>query len=81
MTINIAPVEERLAMAQTVTNQPDGPGKRIGKRGELTMIGNFLSPRRFSNLCSFFGESAMICPSAEIQSGQVLSARHWPISP
>jgi hypothetical protein len=30
---------ERTAMAQTVTNQPDGPGKRIGKRGELTLIG------------------------------------------
>jgi hypothetical protein len=29
-------------VAQTVTNQPDGPGKRIGKRGELTMIGNVL---------------------------------------
>lgn len=33
-------LEERLAMAQTITDQPDGPGKRIGKRGELTMIGN-----------------------------------------
>ncbi|MFB9952893.1 hypothetical protein ACFFP0_28960 [Rhizobium puerariae] len=42
MTTNIAPLEDRLAMAQTVTNQPDGPGKRIGKRGELTMIGNVL---------------------------------------
>ncbi|MBZ9988170.1 hypothetical protein LB572_13820 [Mesorhizobium sp. BH1-1-5] len=40
MTTDIAPVEERLVMAQTVTNQPDGPGRRIGKRGELTMIGN-----------------------------------------
>ena len=37
---NILPLEERLAMAQTMTDQPDGPGKRIGKRGELTMIGN-----------------------------------------
>ncbi|UXT97939.1 hypothetical protein [Agrobacterium tumefaciens] len=42
MSDNIAPLEARLAMAQTVTNQPDGPGKRIGKRGELTMIGNVL---------------------------------------
>ncbi len=39
---DIAPLEERLAVAQTVTDQPDGPGKRIGKRGELTMIGNVL---------------------------------------
>ena len=31
---------ERTAMAQKVTRQPDGPGKRIGKRGELTGIGN-----------------------------------------
>lgn len=30
---------ERTAMAQKVTRQPDGPGKRIGKRGELTGIG------------------------------------------
>lgn len=29
---------ERTAVAQVVTNQPDGPGKRIGKRGELTLI-------------------------------------------
>jgi hypothetical protein len=33
---------EKTAVAQIVTNQPDGPGKRIGKRGELTMIGNVL---------------------------------------
>jgi len=30
---------ERTATAQVVTRQPDGPGKRIGKRGELTGIG------------------------------------------
>jgi hypothetical protein len=30
---------ERQAMAQTVTNQPDGPGKRIGKRGEIILFG------------------------------------------
>jgi hypothetical protein len=30
---------ERTAMAQKVTRQPDGPGLRIGKRGELTGIG------------------------------------------
>jgi deferrochelatase/peroxidase EfeB len=30
---------ERTAMAQTVTRQPDGPGKRIGRRGELSGIG------------------------------------------
>src|SRR5262245_3098332 len=30
---------ERTAMAQVVTHQPDGPGRRIGKRGELTAIG------------------------------------------
>lgn len=33
---------ERTAMAQTVTPQPDGPGLRIGTRGELNMIGNVL---------------------------------------
>ncbi|WP_153799983.1 hypothetical protein [Foetidibacter luteolus] len=27
--------------SQHVTTQPDGPGLRIGKRGELTMIGQF----------------------------------------
>ena len=31
---------ERTAVAQEITDQPDGPGKRIGKRGELTLIGN-----------------------------------------
>jgi len=31
-----------VAAEQTVGNQPDGPGKRIGKRSELTMIGNVL---------------------------------------
>ncbi len=31
---------ERTAVAVKITDQPDGPGKRIGKRGELTMIGN-----------------------------------------
>jgi hypothetical protein len=30
---------ERSAIAQEVTRQPDGPGRRIGKRGELTGIG------------------------------------------
>src|ERR1700691_2040643 len=30
---------ERTAMAQKVTPQPDGPGLRIGRRGELTGIG------------------------------------------
>jgi hypothetical protein len=30
---------ERTAMAHVVTRQPDGPGKRIGKRGEFTVIG------------------------------------------
>lgn len=33
---------DRAAMAQSVTNQPDGPGKRIGKRGELVLFGNVL---------------------------------------
>lgn len=32
----------KTALAQPIMNQPDGPGKRIGKRGELTMIGNLL---------------------------------------
>jgi hypothetical protein len=31
--------DEHTAMAQKVTRQPDGPGLRIGKRGELTGIG------------------------------------------
>src|ERR1700724_4404268 len=30
---------ERTALAQQVTRQPDGPGRRIGERGELTGIG------------------------------------------
>lgn len=30
--------EQRIAMAQTVTRQPDGPGLRIGKRGEILAI-------------------------------------------
>lgn len=30
---------ERTAVAQAVTRQPDGPGRRIGRRGELTGIG------------------------------------------
>ena len=30
---------ERTAMAQNVTRQPDGPGKRIGKKGEISGIG------------------------------------------
>src|ERR1700721_2290388 len=30
---------ERTALAQQVTRQPDGPGRRIGKRGELPGIG------------------------------------------
>jgi hypothetical protein len=33
---------ERTAQAQTVTNQPDGPGKRIGKRGELVLFGKVM---------------------------------------
>jgi hypothetical protein len=30
---------ERTAMSQHITRQPDGPGKRIGKKGEITGIG------------------------------------------
>jgi len=30
---------ERTAMSQHVTHQPDGPGKRIGKKGEISGIG------------------------------------------
>jgi len=30
---------ERTKFAQAVTNQPDGPGKRVGKRGELVLFG------------------------------------------
>jgi hypothetical protein len=30
---------ERTLLAQKVTKQPDGPGKRIGKRGELILFG------------------------------------------
>ena len=30
---------ERTAMIQKVTNQPDGPGLRIGKKGEISGIG------------------------------------------
>ena len=30
---------ERTAKAQKITRQPDGPGKRIGKKGEISFIG------------------------------------------
>lgn len=30
---------ERTAMSQHATRQPDGPGKRIGKKGEISAIG------------------------------------------
>jgi hypothetical protein len=30
---------ERTAMSQNATHQPDGPGKRIGKKGEISGIG------------------------------------------
>ena len=30
---------ERTAMAQKITRQPDGLGKRIGKKGEISGIG------------------------------------------
>jgi hypothetical protein len=33
---------ERTANAQTVTNQADGPGKRIGRRGELVLFGKVM---------------------------------------
>lgn len=33
---------ERTATAQAVSNQPDGPGKRIGKRGELFLFGKII---------------------------------------
>jgi hypothetical protein len=31
---------EKAAFTQHCTNQPDGPGRRIGKRGEIHVIGN-----------------------------------------
>ncbi len=31
---------EKAALTQPSSNQPDGPGKRIGKRGEIHVIGN-----------------------------------------
>jgi hypothetical protein len=33
---------ERTALAQAVTDQPDGPGKRIGKRGEIILFGRVM---------------------------------------
>ena len=33
---------EKASFTQPCTNQPDGPGKRIGKRGEIHVIGNVL---------------------------------------
>lgn len=38
MTLDFVP-NERTAMAQPISDQPDGPGKRICRRGELTIIG------------------------------------------
>lgn len=32
---------DKTVLDQHVTRQPDGPGLRIGKRGELTMVGEF----------------------------------------
>jgi len=33
---------EKAALTQPCTNQPDGPGRRIGKRGEIHVIGTVL---------------------------------------
>ncbi|MGI5438987.1 hypothetical protein ACQEV4_16720 [Streptomyces shenzhenensis] len=33
-----AATDERFAHAQEIRDQPDGPGRRIGKKGELTII-------------------------------------------
>jgi len=33
---------ERTAMSQHATRQPDGPGKRIGKKGEISFIGKLV---------------------------------------
>jgi tetratricopeptide (TPR) repeat protein len=45
-SITTAVIEnERTAMSQNVTHQPDGPGKRIGKKGEISGIGKD-APRR-----------------------------------
>ena len=33
---------ERTAMSQHMTRQPDGPGKRIGKKGEISFIGKLV---------------------------------------
>jgi hypothetical protein len=33
---------ERTAKAQKITRQPDGPGKRIGKKGEISFIGKLV---------------------------------------
>jgi hypothetical protein len=38
MTTNVIQ-NERTAMSQNVTHQPDGPGLRIGKKGEISGIG------------------------------------------
>ncbi|MEU1161129.1 hypothetical protein ABZ372_10240 [Streptomyces sp. NPDC005921] len=42
MTDTTAPAtdvtDERYAHAQPISDQPDGPGRRIGKKGELTII-------------------------------------------
>ena len=33
---------ERTAKSQHATRQPDGPGKRIGKKGEISFIGKLV---------------------------------------
>jgi len=52
---------ERTAMAQKVTKQPDGPGLRIGKRAQLTIIANIIpgmAPRFRERLAQFQAEAA-----------------------
>jgi len=39
MTMSEINENEWTLLAQNVTNQPDGPGKRIGKRGEIILFG------------------------------------------
>lgn len=36
---NAVTTPEKAALTQPCTNQPDGPGRRIGKRGEIHVIG------------------------------------------
>ena len=59
---------ERTANAQKITRQPDGPGKRIGKKGEISFLGK-LAPGR--------SKSVPRALTADSSRGGILGRRSW----